>query len=164
MNNNDKTHVIALLVVTILGLISTGLLTGILALPRLWLTNPNVIISDKPVIGFYDVKISGLDEGETIELKKAPAKNVVHLSSRLNADSMGYFSTIVVNNNKIKVFNNNTEAFDYNCSTDLRMSNVFNSKNFLYSDCHAKIKLYRGQNKIVVISGNAMKTFYLNIN
>jgi hypothetical protein len=160
---SDKNTALSLVVVIILSLLFTGHLTGVLAIPRMWLTNPNVRIEDTE-IGFYKVQMSGLDEGDTIELKKAPAKNVVHLRGRLNPDSFGYLTAWVINNNKIKVFCNNTEAHRYSSSIDLRGSNVFDSPNFLFSYCHADIKLHRGQNKIVIISGNTMKTFYLYIN
>ena len=163
MNSSDKSTVIGLIAVILVSLLASGHLLGILALPRLWLTNPDVRINDTPEIGFYKVKISGLDEGDTIELKKPPAKNVVHLKGKWNSDAFGYLSVIVVNNNKIKVFCNNSEAFSYKCDTDLQNSNVFKSPYFLFSDCHASIKLHRGNNKIVIISGNAMKTFYLYI-
>lgn len=161
--NSNKSTVIGLIAVILVSLMASGLLSGILALPRLWLTNPVVKINDTPEIGFYNVKMSGLDEGETIELKKPPSNNVVHLKGKLNPDSFGYLSVIVVNNNKIKVYCNNAEAFSYKCDTDFKMSSVFKSPNFLYSDCHASIKLRRGNNKIVIISGNAKKTFNLYI-
>ncbi len=160
---SNKGTAIALAVVIFLSTLVTGILPGILAIPRLWLTNPVVKINDTPEIGFYNVKMSGLDEGETIELKKQPANNVVRLRGKLNPDSFGYLSVIVVNNNKIKVFCNNSEASSYKCDTDFKMSSVFKSPNFLYSDCHARIKLRRGSNKIVIISGNAKKTFNLYI-
>ncbi len=160
---SNKGTAIALAVVIFLSTLVTGILPGILAIPRLWLTNPVVKINDTPEIGFYNVKMSGLDEGETIELKKQPANNVVRLRGKLNPDSFGYLSVIVVNNNKIKVFCNNSEASSYKCDTDFKMSSVFKSPNFLYSDCHARIKLRRGNNKIIIISGNAKKTYNLYI-
>lgn len=161
--SSNKSTAIGLIVVIFISLLASGLLSGVLAIPRMWLTNPKVKIMDTG-IGFYRVQMSGLDEGDTIELKNAPSKNVVHLKGRLSNDSFGYLTAFVVNNNKIKVFCNNTEAYDYSSSTDLQMSSVFESKNFLFSYCHANIKLHRGENKIVVISGNAKKTFYLHIN
>ena len=160
---SNKSLVISLIVLTLLSTLAAGLLPGILAIPRLWLTNPVVKINDTPEIGFYKVKMRDLDEGETIELKKSPANNVVHLKGKLNPNSFGYLSVIVVNNNKIKVYCNNVEAYSYKCDTDFKMSSVFKSPNFLYSDCHASIKLRRGNNKIVIFSGNAKKMFNLNI-
>ena len=150
--------------ITIFSLLVSGLLPGCLAIPRMWITNPNVIISDAPVIGFYKVKMRDLYEGETIDLKRPPANNTVYCISKLTKDSFGYLTADIINNNKMKVFCNDKEANHYSNDTDYRNSSVFESECFLFSSCHAKIdNLRKGNNKIVIISGNAMKTFYLNI-
>ena len=87
----------------------------------------------------------------------------LRFSKDIDRNSFGYLTGKSYNTKDVKIYCNKQEAVDYNFSSNIRESSVFNQPYFLIYDYHAKVFLYPGINRITIKTGKKTHKYYVRV-